>query len=120
MKKQEQVIEEVKEKFMCVQPTPYEGRSYQPGEMVTVAEGTEMPNGFLPFQHRGPQGIIEHGPWYFCLREVIRGGKTYKPGWIWSDWKELPPEKHFAPLEDREFYEKFKVSNEYELRKIGE
>ena len=114
MRKEKVEVEEVAQaKYICVRTKQIGDRSYAPGEFLEAPAGVRMPDEFLNCD-------IAKGPYFFALREIIRNGRTFKPGEIWNFWKEDPPMPHFAPLEDRQLYTKFKVSNEYELRKIGE
>jgi len=107
-KKKEQVSEEV-QKYICTKWQQVGDRGYAPGEFISVPEGTILPAEFMRCDFVPP-------PYFFALREINRRGRTIRLGELWP-FREPPPAPHFAPLEDRELYEKFKVSNGFELRK---
>lgn len=78
-----------------------------PGEYLEVPPGTEVPIEFMPLILEGPNGTVETGPHYFCLKACSRNGREYFPGQIWDKYyfKQQPPEGLFAPSEDKDRYE---------------
>lgn len=119
MKKKDDMV--LSESYIATVSAEFEGRIYEPGEILSVEEGIEVPIGFMPMILKGTKGEIPTGPYFFCLKECSRNGRTYKPGQLWDRYyfKQQPPEGLFAPLEDKEQYELFTVFHnirEYRLK----
>ena len=100
-------------RYICTRAERYGDKVFAPAEILEEEAGVKVPDAFMPMVLEGPEGTIETGPHFFCLKECSCHGRTFKPGDLWDVYafQESAPAGLFAPLTERENFEFGAVGN---------